>query len=76
MAHVGRQLHRCAHLVADEMDDIEELRQPDEVAVVTIVAGSPTALAAAWPTIEATVRAKVAAERDARKAAGSARCQC
>ncbi len=43
MTSVGRQLDGRADLVADHVDGVEVLREPDEVAVVAIVAGSASA---------------------------------
>ena len=45
MTRVRRQLDRRADLVADQVNDVEVLRQPDEVAVVAIIAGAAAALA-------------------------------
>ena len=43
MARIGRQFDRRADLVAEHVDAVEMLRQPDEVAVVAIVAGAAAA---------------------------------
>ena len=45
MAGVGRQLDRRAHLIAEQMNGIEILRQADEVAVIPEVSGPAAALA-------------------------------
>ena len=38
MTRIGRQFHRRHHLVADDVDGVEVVRQPDEVLVVGKVA--------------------------------------
>jgi len=43
MPRIRRQLDGRAHLVADQMDGIEVMGKPDEIAVVAVVAGTPTA---------------------------------
>ena len=45
MTRIGRQLDRRAHLVAEQVDRVEVLGKPDEVAVVAQVARAPAALA-------------------------------
>jgi hypothetical protein len=37
---IGRQLDGGAYLIADEVDGIEVLRKPDEVAVVRVISGT------------------------------------
>ena len=44
MARIGRQLDRRADLVAEHVDAVEMLRQPDEILVVAKIAGPPAAL--------------------------------
>ncbi len=45
MPRIGRQLDGSAHLIADEVDGVEVLRKPDEVAVVRVISGTAAALA-------------------------------
>ena len=45
MPRVRRQLDRRAHLIADQMDGVEELREADEVAVIAQVSRPAAALA-------------------------------
>ena len=44
VSRIRRQLPGCAHLVTDQVNNIQVVRQPYEVAVVGIVAGTTTAV--------------------------------
>ena len=45
MPGVRRQVDGRADLIADEMDGVEVLREPDEVAVIPVIPRTPPALA-------------------------------